>query len=170
MTANVASEPKHGFLSAKIIRHIEEHSEKLSNTLWARVQRCLRLREFTERVPEEELRQRVYEIYCNLGEWLQTKSEREVQERYTAIGERRASQGVPLSQLLLAIDATKEHLWEHITEELLTDHAMELVQVLELSRSIETFFDRATYFAAIGHERYHARQARGLTAKAKAWV
>jgi hypothetical protein len=165
MTPSVAQDSKHGFLSGKIIRHVEDHADFLAESLWARVKKCLKLREFTERVPEDELRQRVYEIYLNLGEWLQSKSEKQVQERYVAIGERRASQGVPLSQVLLAIDATKEHVWEHIAEEVLTQHALELVQVLELSRSIEMFFDRATYFAAIGHERYQAAQRRACAAR-----
>jgi len=165
MTPSIAQDGKHGFLSGKIICHIEEHADLLADSLWARVRKCLKLREFTEKVPEDELRQRVYEIYCNLGDWLQSKSERDVQERYVAIGERRAGQGVPLSQLLLAIDATKEHVWEHITEEVLTEHALELVQVLELSRSIEMFFDRATYFAALGHERYQATHGRPVGAK-----
>jgi hypothetical protein len=153
-------ETKLGFLSWKIIHLIESHAEELADALWARIGRCLRLREYRERVPQDELRQRVYEIYSNLGDWLQNKSEAEVERRYVAIGERRASQGVPLSQLILAIDATKEHIWEHITEEVLTEHALELVQVLELSRSIEMFFDRAVYFAAVGCERFHAAHAR----------
>jgi hypothetical protein len=160
MITSACTESKLGFLSWKIVRHIEAHAGDLADGLWARVGRCPRLNEFRERVPEEELRERVFEIYCNLGEWLQDKSEAEVEHRYTAIGERRASQGVALSQLMLAIVATKEHLWEHITEEVLTEHALELVQVLELSRSIEMFFDRAVYFAAIGHERYQAAHKR----------
>jgi hypothetical protein len=160
MITSVCTDPKLGFLSRKIVHHIEAHAGDLADGLWARVGRCERLREYRERVPQEELRQRVFEIYCNLGEWLQDKSESEVEHRYVAIGERRASQGVPLSQLILAIVATKEHIWEHITEEVLTEHALELVQVLELSRSIEMFFDRAVYFAGVGYERYQGAHER----------
>jgi len=143
-------------LSWKIIRHIEAHSDELANGLWARVEHSLRLRQFRDKVPSEELRQRAYEIYRNLGEWLEARSEADVERRYSAIGERRATQGVPLSELILAIVATKEHLWEHITTEVLTEHALELFQVLELSRSIEMFFDRAVYFAAKGYEGHEA--------------
>ena len=152
----VRTNPNLGFLSWKIIRHIEAHSDELANGLWARVEHSLRLRQFRDKVPSEELRQRAYEIYRNLGEWLEARSEADVERRYSAIGERRATQGVPLSELILAIVATKEHLWEHITTEVLTEHALELFQVLELSRSIEMFFDRAVYFAAKGYEGHEA--------------
>lgn len=160
MITNDCAGPRLGFLSCKIIRHIEAHSEHLADTLWARIGRCPRLREFGQHVPEEELRQRTYEIYSNLGEWLEFKSDQDIERRYIAIGERRAGQGVRLSQLLLAIVATKEHIWEHITDEVLTEHAGEIVQVLELSRAIEAFFDRAVYYAAVGYERYHSAHHR----------
>lgn len=152
-----------GYLNMHLIRLIETNADALANGLWSRVENSLRLREYRERVPKEELRQRAYEIYRNLGEWLQTKSEVEVEHRYVAVGERRAAQGVKLSQLALAIFATKEHLWEHITDEALTDRAIDLLQMLELSRSVEKFFDRAVYFATIGYER-HATANRAIAA------
>lgn len=145
-----------GFLSWNVIRLIETNADALADGLWARMEHSLRLRDFREKVPKEELRQRAYEIYRHLGEWLQNTSENDVERRYVAVGERRAGQGVQLSQLVLAIVATKEHLWEHITHEALTDRAVDLFQVLELSRSVEKFFDRAIYFATIGYERYRS--------------
>jgi len=154
MVTGVSHEPTIGFLSSKIIGHIEAHSDHLADSLWTRVKKCPRLEEFREKVPHEELRQRAYEIYNHLGEWLQTRSEADVERRYIVIGHRRAGQGVPASQLVLAIVATKEHLWEHISQEILTEHAIELFQVLELSRAIETFFDRAIHFAVVGYEQY----------------
>lgn len=159
MVKDGSYETKVGFLSAKIIDHIESHSDQLANGIWKRLEKSARLGEFREKVPPEELWQRVYEIYRNLGDWLQTRSERDIEKRYLVIGNRRASQGVPASQLVLAILATKEHLWEHITQELLAEDPAELMQVLELSRAIEMFFDRAVHFAVLGHERYAQRKA-----------
>jgi hypothetical protein len=160
MIASNPAEARLGFLSCKIVRLIEAHADELADGLWARLERSHRMREFRENVPPEELRQRVYEIYGNLGEWLEYKSEADIERRYCAIGERRAGQQVPLSQLLLAIVATKEHVWEHITDQVLTEHPGEMVQVLELSRSIEAFFDRAIYFASIGYERHQSGRHR----------
>lgn len=149
-----------GFLNWNVIRLMEMHADTLADGLSVRIEKSVRLREFREKVPKEELRQRAYEIYRHLGEWLQTKSESDVERRYLVVGERRAMQGVPLSQLELAIFATKEHLWEHIADEALIDRAVDLFQVLEISRSVEKFFDRAVYFATVGYERYeHAHRA-----------
>jgi len=165
MTTSDVYQPKLGFLSWKLIRLIESHSEQLADGLWTRVTNSARLREFCEKVPRDELRERAYDIYRHLGEWLQAKSESDVERQFVAIGRRRASQGVPLSQFVLAILATKEHLWEHVTGEALTEHALDLFQVLELSRSVEMFFDRAVYFATIGYEHHHAEPHRTASAK-----
>lgn len=104
------------------------------------------------------MQQRVQEIYQHLGEWLTRKTERDVELRYTAIGERRAAQGVSLSHLMFAI-ITKEHLWGYVAKEVLADpRPVELFQEVELAELVEQFFDRAIYFAAIGYERYQAAQ------------
>lgn len=147
-----------GVLGWRLVRLIETHSDQLARGLLERIENSERCREFIHKVPPEELRQRVYEIYHNLGQWLLRKTERDVEQRYMAIGERRASQGVSLSQVVFAIIATKEHLWEYVAKEALADRPVELFQELELFQLVEQFFDRALYFAAIGYERYQSAQ------------
>jgi hypothetical protein len=164
MSTSDLYEPKLGFLSGKIIHHIELHSDELADGLLLRVENCARLRPLREKVSAEEVRQHAYDVYRHLGEWLQTRSEGDVEHRYVEFGERRARQGVPLSQLVLAMFATKEHLWEHMTDEVFMDHAHDIFQVLELSRSLEKFFDRAVHFTTVGYER-HRPEAHHATAK-----
>jgi hypothetical protein len=124
-----------------------------------RVENSERCQDFIHKVPAEELQQRVHEIYQHLGEWLTRKTERDVELRYTTIGERRAAQGVSLSHLMFAIIATKEHLWGYVAKEVLGDpRPVELVQEVELAELVEQFFDRAIYFAAVGYERHQAAQ------------
>ena len=147
-----------GVLGWRLVRLIETHSDHLAPGLLARIEHSERCREFVQKVPPEELRQRVYEIYHNLGQWLLKKTERDVGQRYMAIGERRASQGVSLSQVMFAIVATKEHLWEYVTKEALADSPVELFQEHELFQLVEQFFDRAVYFAAVGYERYQSQR------------
>lgn len=147
-----------GLLGWRLVRLIETHSDQLARGLLEKVENSERCRHFVEKVPSEELKQRVHEIYHNLGEWLLKKTESDVERRYIAIGERRASQGVTLSQLIFAIIATKEHLWEYVAKEALSDRPVELFQELELFQLVDQFFDRAMYFAAIGYERYQAAQ------------
>jgi len=143
-----------GVLGWRLVRLIETHSDQLARGLLDRIENSERCREFVQRVPPEDLKQKVYEIYHHLGPWLLRKTEHDVEQRYVAIGELRAGQGVPLSQLMFVIVATKEHLWEYVTQEAMADRPVDLFQELELFQLVEQFFDRAVYFAAIGYERY----------------
>jgi len=149
-----------GVLGWRLVKLIADHSDQLALGLLERIQNSEPCRHYVEKVPPEELEQRVREIYHNLGEWLLRRTEADVERRYVAIGERRASQGVTLSELIFAISSTKEHLWEYVAEEAPADRAFELFQELELFQLVEKFFDRALYFAAIGYERYRAIQRR----------
>lgn len=152
-----------GVLGWRLVRLIETHSDQLARGLLDRIENSERCRDFVQKVPPEELRQRVYEIYHHLGQWLLKKTELDVEQRYTAIGERRAAQGVSLSQVMFVIVATKEHLWEYVTQEAMLDRPVELFQELELFQLVEQFFDRAVYFAAIGHERCQLAQKKTAT-------
>lgn len=156
-----------GVLGWRLVRLIETHSDQLARGLLEKIESSERCRVFLEKVPPEELKQRVYEIYRNLGDWLMKKTEADVERRYIAIGERRARQGVTLSQLILAIMATKEHLWEYVSKEALADRPVELFQELELFQLVEQFFDRAVYYASIGYERAHAAAEQPAVAPAK---
>jgi hypothetical protein len=107
-------------------------------------------------VPREEFRQRVYEIYDHLGEWLLGKKEDEVARRYIEIGVQREEQGVLLSELMYAIIMTREHLWEFLKQEAKIEKPKEVFGELEVMELLEQFFDRAMYYAAQGYERSKA--------------
>lgn len=135
----------------RLVHLIEDHADKLSDGLLDRLRRSDTCGELLSLVPAHELKHRAYEIYRNLTDWMLYKTESEIEEKYIGIGARRAHQGVPFSQLLYAIHATKQHLWEHLLQEGLLEPG-ELIGELDMLRRIEHFFDRAVYFAAIGHE------------------
>lgn len=145
-------------IATRLVRLIEEHSDDLAHGLMARLDRDPRLAEL-RRVPAAELRQRVYEVYRHMSDWLLNKTESEIEARYTAIGARRAIQGVPLSQVIFALHAVKEYLWEFLQREGLVERHVELFQEIELLRLVERFFDRAIYFAARGYEQAEKARA-----------
>lgn len=117
-----------------------------------RAQESAHTRDF-EKVPPEELKQRVYEIYRHLGEWLIGKTEFDIEQRYLEIGERRAQQGVPFSQVAMVIILTKENLWEFLKKESVIDRPVEVFGELEMLQMLEKFFDQAIFYAALGYER-----------------
>lgn len=144
-------------LAIRMIQIIESHADRLAEGLMHKLAGSQECAQLLANVPTHELKQRAYEIYRNLSEWLLTKTEVEIEERYTGQGLRRARQEVPFSQLLFAIHATKEHLWEYLRQEELLEPG-DLIGEMELLNAIERFFDRLLYFTAVGYESAKSRE------------
>jgi len=143
-------------LAYRLVRLIETHSDKLAAGLLAKVQSS----EFTPSYRNSaatELRDRVGEIYSHLGDWLLGKSAFDIEQRYEEIGARRAQQGVRISELIWCITLTKENLWEFLRREAGMERPTEVFGELEMLLLLDQFFDRASYYAALGHERAQAR-------------
>ena len=85
-----------------------------------------------QNVPPEELKERVYEIYRHLGEWLMGKDESQFEQRYLKIGARRAGQRVPVSEVIWVIVLTKENLWEFLKKEAVLERHVEVFGELEM--------------------------------------
>jgi hypothetical protein len=144
-------------LTYKLVRLIETHADALATSLVTKVHESPRLTEY-RKVPVADLKNKVGEIYSHLGEWLSTRSESDIQQRYTQIGAQRALQGVPLSQLNWTIVLTKENLWEFLRHGPVAEDLLEVTGELEMLQLLDQFFDRAIYFAAVGYERARAGQ------------
>jgi len=79
----------------RLVQLIEAHAEELSKGLMHRLQSSPQCTELLHKVPAEELERRAREIYRNLSDWLLSKTESEIEERYIGLGVRRVRQGVP---------------------------------------------------------------------------
>ena len=137
--------------SYRLVRLIETHADALAAGLENKVMSSPQVRHFCN-VPGHELRERVYEIYRHLGEWLLGRNQGDIERRYREIGVRRATQNVPLAEVIQAIVLTKENLWDFLKSEAVMDRAIEILGELELLQMLEQFFDRAIYFAAVGYQ------------------
>jgi hypothetical protein len=148
-------------LAYRLVRLIETHSDTLAANLLKRVETSGLTNDYSEKVPGEELKERVYEIYRHLGDWLLGKTEVDIERRYREIGSRRAIQGIPLSQLLWAIVLTKENLWDFLKHESALDRPVEVFSELEMLQLLDQFFDRAMFYASDGYEQA-CRHAHGV--------
>ena len=144
-------------LAKSMVQLIENHSDRLAETMLIKLQNCEKCATFKQ-VPREEFRQRVYEVYDHLGEWLLNKQEEDVARRYIEIGMQRERQGVLLSELMYAIILTREHLWDFLKHEANFEKPKEVFGELEMMELLEQFFDRAMYYAAQGYE--HSKAAK----------
>lgn len=147
----------------RLVRSIETHSQALAACLLDRVQNSELTENYQQNVPREELKETVYEIYRHLGEWLLGKDESQLEQRYLTIGSRRATQHVPLSELIWVIVLTKENLWNFIKKESVLEHPSEVFGELEMFQLLDQFFDRAIYHASVGYEQGVSGAAVGET-------
>jgi hypothetical protein len=138
-------------LAHRLMRMIETHSEALTESLEARIVKSERCADYRH-VSSDELKTLVGGIYSQLGQWLVTKTEQDIERRYMTIGTRRAEQCVPVSQLLWCIVLVKENLWEYLKDNETLENTTEIFGELELMQMVDQFFDRAMYYAVRGHE------------------
>jgi len=134
----------------KLVGLIESHADELT----ARLVRKLRESQKTEgyhRFGDEELGARARLVYANLGQWLSETSERHVEEEYFRLGRTRCMEGIPLSQLVMALLFTRRNLG-HFVEEQGWDNIFDLRQQLDLQILVIRFFDRAIHHAVRGYE------------------
>ena len=144
-------------ISLRLVQLIERHSDELATELVAKLEASSRTSDL-HKVPGEELQRRIHEILQHLSEWLLTKTGHDIEQRYFEIGERRASQGVALSDFCWAIAMTKEHLWAFLQRQGFLRGPVEIYGEMELLHLLDQFFDRALCFAAEGYEQYIQQQ------------
>jgi hypothetical protein len=145
-------------VAPRLVHLIESHSEQLAEGLVRKLQTSERTSAYRT-IPAHELRSAVLDVYNNLGDWLLTKTESDIEVRYKELGMRRAAD-VPLSQFVASMLMTKEHLWAYLRREAMSDGALALYGELEFLQSLATFYDKAIYYASMGYE------ARGAVARA----
>jgi len=151
-------------LALRLVRLIEAHSGELAQGLLEKILSSERTTDY-RRLDRAELQQAVRDVYQHLSDWLLTKTESDIELRYTQLGFRRAEQGVSQSQWMWVVVLTKEQLWGFLQREALVDGVVELFGELEFLRLLDQFFDRAAYYGTVGYER--ALQGRRLTDRRK---
>jgi len=144
------------------MRLIETHAEALAEALETKISTSERCTNYS-RVSSDELKTLVGGIYGQLGQWLVTKTEEDIERRYTMIGTRRAEQCVPVSQLLWCIVLVKENLWEYLKNNESMENTAQIFGELELMQMVDQFFDRAMYHAVRGHEKVREARLAELT-------
>ena len=138
-------------ISAKLVQMIEEHAEELTQELLKDVQTNPKTSSYHD-VTTEELHNRTYEVYKNLSDWLIDKTEKDVEQKYLALGQKRRTEKTPLSHVVYALALTKSHLVDYVKRSGLVDTALEFYQELELFHMVTQFYDRAIYYTICGYE------------------
>jgi hypothetical protein len=140
-------------IALTLVRVIERHSNELAGELVTKLGTFPRTTDL-RKVPVEELRREIEEILQHLSDWLLTKTGDDIEQRFFELGERRASQGVTLSDFCWAIAVIKEHLWEFLERQGFKRGPVEIYGEMELLRLLDRFLDRALCSATEGYEQH----------------
>jgi len=141
-----------------LMSQIETHAEQLTDRVIQAIRTNPRT-QFLRGLSEEELRKRIFDLFRHLGRWLSEKGEEEIEAAYGEIGQRRCSEGVPLSQVVYALNLVKQHLWEYIEKHVIPTSEGNLYQEEMIVTMMGRFFDRAVYHTVRGYEETWAKEA-----------
>jgi len=137
-------------LSQRLVALIEAHAEEMARQVVGLALTNPRT-PHVGRFPSEEMRRRAYEVYHNLGRWLDRQAETAIEETYGKLGRVRANEGIPLEEVVYAQLLIKHHLRHFVRGSGLGDTALDLYQEEELHLLVEQFFDRAIYYTVKGY-------------------
>ena len=103
---------------------------------------------------DKMLYENIFAVYSRLGYWLLRDTEKgEVPAHYSAFGAQRFKDGFPLHQVVLALIATKRHIWDTILEKGIMRTAKELDSAVDFITYLNRFFDMAIYYTTLGYYR-----------------
>jgi len=143
-------------VGSRLVRLIERHSDELAIALIGKLRQSDRTNEF-QKVPFEELQETTAELYHNLGIWLLTKTEEDIERHFISIAQRRAADGISLQQFVWALTISRNHLYRFLLGQAFADSIFELYNELELQQLLNQFFERATYYGVVGYEEARER-------------
>ena len=157
-------------LATRLIELIQTHAAYLTRDVLKDFATNPRTRHWGV-VPIDELEQRVFRTYINLGDWIGDPKEDAVQAEYEEWGRKRYRNGIPLSEVVFAVILLKHHLRKYIREHGLVEQArgrqgsqeilpVQLYGIQEMNYLVGDFFDKALYHLARGYE-MEARAAQG---------
>lgn len=138
--------------SRNLVQLIERHAEELTRNWMA----IIRTHPATPRYHEyddQELYQRAFEVYSQLGRWISHRTTKDdIARYYRALGAQRYREGFGLSEIIQALLVSRRVLWFKVLDDGLLDTALDLQMALELYNRVMLFYDRAVFFSALGYE------------------
>ncbi len=97
----------------RLVNLIEDHADELTGRLVRTVRedpRTIGYRQFDDK----ELGARAREVYSHLGQWLGKTSEGAVESEYFRLGKIRRAEGIPLSEVVMALLLVRRNLWQFV--------------------------------------------------------
>jgi 8-oxo-dGTP diphosphatase len=160
--AHLYSDRGEGMLSDALVALVEEGAEEICRRWLAQVRSNPTTPTYA-RLDSPDVRGATLEALSRFCTWLQEPSaERTMEAFYFEIGRARAREGYPLAELLSALTLLRKEIWAFAREHQVLASPLDVYRVMELSRRIVLFFDKAIFHATQGF----LREASGSEAAA----
>jgi hypothetical protein len=143
-------------LSARLIRLISDHCEQITERVVRQIARDSKLLNLGS-LPVSELRARTRDILMNLGSWL-ISHETDVAHRYEQLGRQRCEEGVPLHEVVYALQVIRENMIQYVRDQGMGHSPLEIYAEEELQHAADQIFDTLIYYFVRGYE-YALRDA-----------
>jgi len=69
-------------------------------------------------------------------------------------GQERAASGIKVSEMVYSLMLERDMLWRYILDEGIVAEGIDLNRAIEFSGRLNYFYEKAVYFAVVGHENY----------------
>ena len=146
-------------LIGKFIRLVEDHADQLTKT-WIKEVRSNPSTKNYRDFSDEVLGKRIYDVYKRLGNWLlnDDPADKKTAEHFMNLGYERAAEGFKVSEVIYALILSRVTLCRFVDTHGLINSPLEIQKAQEFTRRVTAFFDKATYFVALGYESSHTKE------------
>lgn len=135
-----------------VIRVVEGHADKLAERWLQRLRKEEGMMAAYLLTPEENLLNHVRKAYEEIGTYLGQPKHPVITGHFLETGRRRRREGVPLPDVVRAIQLARSVLWQYVLEQGIFDSTVNLYQALNLYREVVACFDQAVLFAIQGYQ------------------
>jgi len=148
--AHLYSDEPEGMLSDALVALVEERAGEICERWLGVVADHPTVAGYAD-IDLSEVRGAALEAMSHFCDWLQHPDESEMAAFYREIGRRRRTQGIRLEELLSALTLLRKEIWTFAREHQVLASPLDVYRVMELSRRVVLFFDKALHAAAIGY-------------------
>ncbi len=104
-------------------------------------------------IEQWKIQERALEALTRFRHWLVADGDdRELSEFYFALGRERREQGFSTAEVLSALTLLRREIWNFARSHQVLESPLDVYRVMELSRRVVLFFDKALYHASKGLE------------------
>jgi ADP-ribose pyrophosphatase YjhB (NUDIX family) len=148
--ANLYAEGNEEMLSDPLVYLVEERADEICER-WLEEVRTNPTTASYGRFDREVAKEASLEALSRFSTWLMEKDHGEQAEAfYLDVGRKRAEQGFQLAEVISALTLLRREVWAYARERQVLASPLDVYRVMELTRRIVLFFDKAVYHATEG--------------------